>query len=547
MQTMKNISSVLSSLAMKRIAINISSFELLRTNNYIYVDKTQYIYSLVEPPFGYYFISRPRRYGKSLFCSTLDALFKGKKELFKGLYISEKTTYNFAKYPVVHFNFANLSSYSFDEFRSSLQDMIRRAGDEYEVEIERKEDPARMLLDLILTLNKKFSKQIVIIIDEFDDPVISSLDRPYIGKIIDVFSSFYSQIKNNSELIRFLFITGVTKLSNVSIFSKMNNLIDLSMNASFASAFGYDENEVEEYFGSLIDEYCREHNEQWKDKRELTDAISDYYDGYRFSPYSNKLVYNPVSLGFFFSESFIFRNYWEMTEISTLAVTLAKKYNLSEIIMGEQRIAISAFTSFDISVLSEKKLTKRSIIALLYYAGYLTIKGEIDGGLILGFPNTEIASSFTESLSLLYSEDSDVSSDMIMEGKVAINNGDTAMLISALSKFYSNSSSMIIRAKLENPYHLIFHMFFVACGARVSSEEGTLTGRIDTVIEKKDTIYIAELKVDISADDALNQIKAKHYHEKYLSTGKRIHLLCVSFSSKNEKHHQLERGDHIAS
>ena len=125
MQTMKNISSVLSSLAMKRIAINISSFELLRTNNYIYVDKTQYIYSLVEPPFGYYFISRPRRYGKSLFCSTLDALFKGKKELFKGLYISEKTTYNFAKYPVVHFNFANLSSYSFDEFRSSLQDMIR--------------------------------------------------------------------------------------------------------------------------------------------------------------------------------------------------------------------------------------------------------------------------------------------------------------------------------------------------------------------------------------------------------------------------------------
>ena len=508
---------------MKKIATGNPSFPSLIKNDFVYVDKTKYIYDLLEKGDKFFFISRPRRFGKSLFCSTLEALFKGERDLFEGLYI-DSTDYAFTPYPVLHFNFANLSLSTFERFEYSLQKAVKNIARSYKIELEGT-DPAELLQDAIIALKDMYGKDVVIIIDEFDSPIISSLDKPYLGKVRDVFSDFYARVKNNSESIKFFFMTGITKLSNMSIFSKMNNLVDISMDKMAASLFGYTDEELDEYF-----------SDRMTGNQEFRALLKSYYDGYRFSPYSDETVYNPVSIGSFFTNNNLFRNYWELTDASTLAVELAKKYNLSDVLLEDPLLTESAFTSFDIATLASSKLTKRDVLALLYYTGYLTIRKALDGGVALGFPNMEISSSFTESLSLLYSDDSSETGDMIIEGKEALDKGETGKLVEALSEFYSNCSSQIIRERLENPYHLIFHMFFVALGARVSSEEGTLKGRIDTVVEKKNTIYIAELKVDESAEKALAQIKEKGYGEKYKKKaerlGKRLHLLGINFSSK---------------
>lgn len=519
---------------MKKIATGNPSFPSLIKNDFVYVDKTKYIYDLLEKGDKFFFISRPRRFGKSLFCSTLEALFKGERDLFEGLYI-DSTDYAFTPYPVLHFDFSNFETRTNDDFLAALENEIKKTAAGYGVKIKG-QMPSLMLDNLINDIYYQEGKEVVMIIDEFDSPVIDSLDKPTLSFIKEVFQNFYATVKKNTEKIRFFFMTGITKLSNMSIFSKMNNLVDLSMDDDFASLFGYTDDELDEYFSFYLEECFERNKETYPTYPSMLDAIRTYYDGYRFSDYSNVSVYNPVSIGYFITNKFRFQNYWELTGLSTLAVKLAKRYKLSELVMEEQLVSKSIFTSFDVSLLADAELSKKSVLALLYYTGYLTIRKALDGGVALGFPNMEISSSFTESLALLYSDDSSETGDMIIEGKEALNKGETGKLVEALSEFYSNCSSQIIRERLENPYHLIFHMFFVALGARISSEEGTLKGRIDTVVEKKNTIYIAELKVDESAEKALAQIKEKGYGEKYKKKaerlGKRLHLLGINFSSK---------------
>ena len=220
------------------------------------------------------------------------------------------------------------------------------------------------------------------------------------------FSTFYANIKKSSGKIRFLFITGVTKLSNMSIFSKMNNLLDISMDRGFADAFGYTEAELMEYFGEGMDEYMEANPGKYSSRDELVSRIREYYDGYRFSKDSEVTVYNPVSIGRFFNSGCRFDNYWEQTGVSSLAVTLACSYRLSSVVEEQPVMSDMDFTSFDISLLADKKLKKESIYALLYYTGYLTID-TYDGTFItLDFPNREVSTSFTSNLLSRYTDSS---------------------------------------------------------------------------------------------------------------------------------------------
>ena len=520
---------------MREITTTQSSFQDFIELDALYVDKTMYAYSLVrDPRRNFFFISRPRRYGKSLFCSTLHALFDGRRDLFKGLYIAERTDYSFERFPVLHFDLSPLDTLDMESFLASFRLMLRIQADNNGIAIA-DGSPAAMLTELIDELVKKEGKRIIIIIDEFDSPMTGAMDKEFIGSIRDVFSAFYAVIKMNAPRIRFLFITGVVKLSNLSIFSRMNNLIDLSMNPHFAAAFGYTDDELMEHFGDGMDEYCETHPDEYASRNEFASRIREYYDGYRFSPDSDVTVYNPVSIGYFFNEECRFRSYWDMTGVSTLAVTLASRIPLAEVIEDTGIVSISAFTSFDISQIYSGRLLKNSILALLYYTGYLTIKDGNEDGITLAFPNTEISSSFTSSLAGKYGEDEDEAINVVVAGKMAARKGDTQALIRKLSDFYAQCSSQILSHRFEQPYQLIAHMFFIAAGCRAATEEGTMLGRIDNSMRVGRHIYLLELKVDESADNALSQIRDRRYDEKFrieLERDYTIHLIGVSFSSE---------------
>ena len=516
----------------KTISTRISDFEQLVTTENIYVDKTSYIYELVKQKGAdYYFLSRPRRYGKSLMCSTLEYLFKGRRDLFEDLYIAKHTDYTFEKYPVLHFNFAKLRTQTFDQFYKFFQEMvflkIKDNGGSVPVD-----DPPSVMLDKYLSTSEK---EVVIIIDEFDVPVIGALnDIDKLDRVREELSSFYSVIKNTGEKVRFFFITGVTKLSNMSIFSKMNNLMDISMSPEYAAAFGYTEEELEENFSEYIDDYLRTKECPYDSKTEFLSDLRDYYDGYRFSPDTDLSVYNPISVGMFFSRGCKFRNYWDQTGISTLAVELARKYDLLNLVENTPVVGLSAFTAFDISMLTEKKLNRSSIYALLYYTGYLTIlEGDTDG-LVLAFPNKEISSSFSSSLVSRYMDDKEDLGSMIYIMKKMLERSDLKGFMDNLQQYYESFSYDLLDKDKEKSYQMLFHALFVASGAMTYAEDHNLRGRADNVLIVKGHIYIFELKVDGSVGTAINQIKTKKYYAKYIpqkNKGAKIHLVGINFSS----------------
>ena len=523
---------------MRNVTTSNSVFEEMIRDGSVYVDKTEYIYKLVSGKERFCFISRPRRYGKSLFCSTLHALFDGKRELFRDLYIGS-TDYDFRSYPVIHLNFAMLSTLSISWFQEGMSGDIRRQGERLGVRLEGN-DPSQLLKDLLYALDDA-----VIIIDEYDAPFTSSIDQEASIQtdIRNILSSFYSVIKNCSERIRFFFMTGVVKLANLSVFSAMNNLRDLSMDESFSAAFGYTDAELLEYFGEGIEECYEENKNRYRTREELLERIRGYYDGYRFSPESEESVYNPVSIGYFFTSGYRFENYWDRTGTSTLAVELARKVELSSIIDGSIAVSRMAFTNFDILSIREKKLSKDNVAALLYYAGYLTINDGDEFAIELIFPNKEVASSFSMNLISRYADESYSAGVWMSEFIRACRSGDEEAVMLKLKEYFAAFSYELIGKEREKFYHTIFHGIFVMAGLYAISEDRGLRGRADEVILTENDLWIFELKIDKEAEEAVRQIDKKGYREKYsylIEPGMRIHEIGISFSSEERKISALE-------
>ena len=524
--------------SMKGISTDRFSLEYFIANDLLYVDKTMYAYELVSSADkNFFFVSRPRRFGKSLFCSTLHSIFDGKKDLFKGLYIAEETDYSFEKYPVIHLDFSKMSLLSEQAALNALQKRILGAAEDNGISIER-DSPSEMLDDLIMKATRATGKQVVIIIDEFDSPFTSEPDLgdDLIGYMRKLFNSLYKTIKADSAYIRFFFLTGCVRLSNLSIFSAMNNLYDISMDRRFAGAFGYTEKELEDNFGEGMDEYLEANPGIYGSKEEFIGRIRDYYDGYRFSPDSEVKVYNPVSIGRFFdSLECKFDNYWEKTGVSRMVVELATKYDLLSIVEEEPAVGKGSFTSFDISLLAEKKLRVNDIYALLYYAGYLTISRSNEYTLYLRFPNKEISSTFSTSLMSRYT-DTDVESIIgnVAEAADACN---IEGMIGGINTYLSSFPYHFYERKDERLFHTMMHGFFVCMKGEAYVEDAGKVGRADEVFIRGKHIYIFELKVDGDAGEALQQIKERHYADKYIhmagEKGMEIILIGLSFSSSD--------------
>ena len=524
---------------MKGITTDNASFEFFRKNDVLYVDKTEFIYKLLCAwPRRFFFISRPRRFGKSLFCNTLESLFKGNKELFKGLYIYDK--YGFKPYPVLRFDFSGMPMITLDGFLSSFRNQIRNAVKQFGITVSDADDPVTAFENAINEIHEKYG-EMVIIIDEYDDPLITATlgKKAFVDDIREAFNSFYKTIKKNTWKIRCFFMTGVVKLSNLSIFSAMNNLVDLSMDKKFSGAFGYTDEELDEYFGEGIDEYLEANPGVYESREEFREKIRSYYDGYRFSPESETRVYNPVSIGFFFNDDCKFDNYWIRTASSALAITLARDIDLSRFMTGNDLETSSMdFVTFDISVITDRNADEGQILALLYYTGYLTISRPSFDGCALRFPNEEVEVSFVKGLIGMYFGSNVKLNSLSANVYNACNEGNTEKLIDAIGKYFNALPYSIYGGKTyESTFQGLLLGLFISTGMMQNGEEETPDGRMDAVAYSEKDIWIFELKVDKSAEKALEQINTKGYADKYgyLTDGRNVHKVGLNFSSETRR------------
>ena len=507
---------------MKPIATDTYNFEGLITRGYTYVDKTEVLYPLVNDSIGsQFFLARPRRFGKSLLVSTFKSLFQGRRDLFRGLAI-DSLDFDWKEYPVLHLDMGSMQAPTVAEFEEKVIDQLLSRARELEVEVEKSSIPSIVFTRLCEALSAKSPhRQFVMLVDEYDKPLLGTLNTPEVVKFRDALKSFYSVIKTKESLMRFTFITGISKFSKVSIFSDLNNLTDISMSAQFATLLGYTHDEVKRFFPDWIEKLAKTLGISCD---EAFGEIVKWYDGYKFH-HSAEPVINPVSLGLCLRDS-EFKTYWSSTAVPTFLIDILKTRPLNFASVGITEDRLDTYEP-----------DKPDITTLLYQTGYLTIKGFCQFVALrkydLGFPNLEVQNSFVTKLAPAYTgiEPSASESAQIMAAE-ALYGHDVAKFVAALKVFFRNIPYNLTDRQNEQMWQAIVYVVLKALGVGVFGEVETNDGRIDMVVDLPGDIYIIEFKLDRPAIEAMEQIKGKDYAGKYALSGKRITLIGISFSSE---------------
>ena len=505
---------------MKELTDSVYTFADLRQGKYLYVDKTEYVWKLVRSYKGFYFLSRPRRFGKSLTVSTLKAIFEGRRELFDGLAISKKE-YDWKPYPVIHLDLNGWSFHGLKETRNSLSRLVQECAEDHHIALNATE-PCEMFREFIRTLSSGEQKPVVLI-DEYDKPILNNISAPHVQDILNELKAFYSVIKAFENSLRFVFITGVTKFCHVSLFSDLNNLTDITMHRDYATMFGYTQSELEHYFSDRIEATAQA---QKVSVEELKRKLKAWYDGYCFEE-TSETVYNPVSIAKFFENDGKFDNYWFATGTPSFLMELAKKTDFNFEDAVSKAVPGVTFDAFEIPNIDP--------VTLLLQTGYLTIKSsEIRFNkrwFWLDFPNEEVAESFSTYLLNSYvgrtqREVSSFSADLA----TAFLEGNLNQARKVLESFFAGVP-YTIHKKSEATFQTVFYAIFRLLGFNIEAESCTNDGRIDAVVQTDDHIYLFEFKLD-DDETALSQIKDKAYFKKYLQSSKKITLIGVNFDSE---------------
>lgn len=507
------------------LPIGIQDFEKLRTGNYLYVDKTPLIYELTRTSTPY-FLSRPRRFGKSLLLSTMEAYFLGKKDLFKGLAL-EKLEKEWTEYPVLKISFGRGTYETKEKLLAMIDAMLKE--NELHFGIEKQSDSTAVrFANLIETASKQAGKQVVILIDEYDKPILDALYSEYEEQNRQELRSFYSPLKDSDKYIRFLFITGITKVSHVNIFSGLNQLDDISMYEDYSGLCGISQNELEHYFEPEINALA--------EKQKMTvdvakETLAKMYDGYHFT-YEVGGVYNPFSLLKCFKQR-RFDSYWFDTATPTMLIkTLEKKP--SDLLRYTKPIIIqeSAFKNYDPE--------SESILPVLYQSGYLTIKDyDNDSELYtLGIPNREVEKGLFE---IIIPKFTTIATDelglSIENFRQSFIHADIEKLMTILKAALADIPTILKKNQCENYYETVTHVIFRQTGFSVVSEFQSIAGRSDIVVTTKDSVFIFELKMDKGrafeevAAEALEQIDVNGYADRFAVSGKQMYKVGVVFSS----------------
>jgi hypothetical protein len=526
---------------MRDILLGNGSFETLIHGNYLYIDKTKHLYELIRKAGTYYFLSRPRRFGKSLTLSTLEAIFKGKRELFKGLYI-DGTDYDWKEYPVVRFDFSTCLRSTADGVADWINRQTIVIARAYGIQLD-KEDGFDINLDLLISRLGERGK-VVVLIDEYDSILTNNINSDKLEDLRSSLRGFYAILKAQCANIRFCFITGVTKFSKLSIFSGMNNFTDISLDREYATMLGYTQKELEENFSEYIE---RGISQRKTTRNEYLEEVKAWYDGYRFAP-NSETVYNPVSVGFFFTEdSAEFKPYWIDTGGMSFVLTeIAKRVQFDVSLDTELEVSSSKLNGTDFIQMVKTNVSKDNFLSLLYQTGYLTIKGSesVEGNslITLGYPNKEVKKGLTEILLPLYlgSYSDSFNGDRILK---LFSNGKVDEAMSSFYTIYASIPYNELVFNAENACHASFLCMMNLLGAEILAEEPTNIGRIDAVLICRKYIYIIEFKFNQSAEDAICQIRKNRYWEKYRNAGREIHLVGINFST--DKNNIVEWKDEV--
>ena len=507
---------------MEKPATDIYTFRELREKGFTYVDKTGLLLPLVDFSIGkQFFMARPRRFGKSLLVSTLHALFEGRRELFGGLAIEPKWDWS-KKWPVIHLDMGTIESETVAEFRQAILDLLRKEAARLHVpqcgDVLPSVAFGSLVRDVAVTAA---DGQCAVLIDEYDKPLLRHLSRPDVARFRDELKPFYGVVKYTEGLQRFALLTGVSKFSKVSIFSDLNNLIDLTMTPGEATLLGYTHDEIRKCFPETLAKIGRANG---TDADGAFEEVVRWYDGYRFEENAEKVV-NPVSFGLC-AKNGKFQNYWSTTATTTFLTDALKKQPLD-------------FSTIDVdqSALEAYEPDNPRLVTLLYQTGYLTIRRMRQLGGFRRFdlclPNLEVENSFMTQLAPVYAGlDPTRSVNYQFAAAEALLAGDVERFVKVLKSFFSNIPYNLTDRQNEQMWQTIVYVVLKAIGVGVQAEVMTNDGRIDMTCETADAVWLIEFKLDRPAEEALAQIDERGYAEKFDLAGKRVLKLGISFSSE---------------
>lgn len=511
---------------LQKLPIGIETFSKIREGDYVYVDKTDIAFDLIDS-YEYAFLSRPRRFGKSLFLDTLKNIFEGNKEYFKGLAIENKWDWDIS-YPVIHINFAKGKIESRKELDEAIFRTLRNNQERLGVECKDKDSVAGYFDTLIQECHKKYNRKVVILVDEYDKPILDNIENTEIAKSIrDGLVNFYSVIKGSDALLRFAFLTGVSKFTKTSIFSGLNNMEDISLTENFGDICGYSQRDIETTFEPHL---------EGVDMIEL----KSWYNGYNFLQSD---MYNPFDILQFLRNKKVYKNYWFATGTPTFLMKLIEKNNYFLPNLTNIKVDEKILDSFDIENLD--------LEVILYQSGYLTIdKVELTifgtQEYTLKIPNKEVRQSFTDYIINYLIKD-----DNLMQKKTNVykslleNNMDNfkSSLVSIFASIPYNNYTKNNIANYEGFYASVIYTYLQSLGLNIIGEDVTNKGRIDLTIIMEQTIYIIEFKIG-SKGNALQQIKDNDYANKYIHQNKEIYLIGIEFDTEKKNISKFEWEQH---
>lgn len=513
----------------RRYPIGIQSFEKLRNEGYVYVDKTHRMYELIRMG-NPYFLSRPRRFGKSLLLSTFEAYFLGKKELFKGLFI-ETVEKDWKTYPVLHFDL-NAEKY---EDSKSLEDMLERQLCEWETLYETGGGGitySGRFMEVIRKAYEKTGLRVVVLIDEYDKPLLRSFhDEQLQNDFRATLTAFYTVLKSADPWLQFVFITGVTKFAQVGIFSNLNQLMDISLDNRFYDLCGLTRQEINDNFAPELEALAK-NNGMTQD--ETIAELARMYDGYYFNEDQHEGMYNPFSVLQTFSSN-KFRSYWFTSGTPTFLVEMLKKtdFDLREL-EGIQVPAVS---------LINDRADPRNPVPMIYQSGYLTIKSydERFRFYTLGFPNEEVKYGFLNFVTPFYTCISSESTSFYIGNFIAeLENGDVDAFLNRLRAFFADFPYEL-NDRTERHYQVVFYLVFKLMGQFTETEVRSARGRADAVVKTKNYIFVFEFKLNGTAQEALAQIDEKGYLIPYMADGRELVKVGVNFDAEERNIGEWER------
>mgnify|MGYP004621096539 CR=1 FL=1 len=512
-------------MATKLYPIGMQTFSEIREEDFLYVDKTEYIYRMTHTSGKYFFLARPRRFGKSLLVSTMQSYFEGKKELFKGLAV-DKLEKEWTEYPVLHFDMSGGKHMEPEQLELYLGYILEDQEKKWGIN-EPRIGANNRLIDLINTAYEKSGKQVVVLIDEYDAPMLDvAHEKEQLDVLRNIMRNFFSPLKYSEAKLRFVFLTGITKFSQVSIFSELNNITNVSMDDEYAGICGITKEE-------LVAE-MHEDIQQMADVLGLSydktlEKLKENYDGYHFA-WPSSDIFNPYSLLTCFSKRKV-DSYWFGSGTPTYLLNMMRKYDFTPIDLGEQMDA----SKDDFDAATE---TMTTIMPLLYQSGYITIKNyDPETELYtLALPNKEVRIGLYRSMLPHYlAAKSAMCNTTVAKMSALINKGNMDGALQLLKTFWE-TVPYCDNTDYEGHYQQTMYIIFaLLTNFRILVEQHTFRGRTDITMETKDTIYVIELKFNKSAQEALDQINNKHYADAFALRGKTVEKIGMNFMVDEDK------------